>query len=85
MGLCRLCFSGEFIKVKVDLRVCGISQRDFINNYLTGSQAKKNTKFSKSLRKYEFILNVNRHNGFEMGLKIPLAVNSFYETLIIKG
>ncbi len=57
-----------------------VSQRDFINNYLTGYQAKMHTSFFQIPLNFGVRVNVNRHNGFEMGLKIPLAINSFYET-----
>ncbi|OPG53493.1 hypothetical protein BGL76_01900 [Helicobacter pylori] len=57
-----------------------VSQMDFINNYLTGYQAKMHTSFFQIPLNFGVRVNVNRHNGFEMGLKIPLAVNSFYET-----
>ncbi|ENH59477.1 outer membrane protein family protein [Helicobacter pylori Hp A-11] len=57
-----------------------ISQTDFINNYLINYQAKMHTSFFQIPLNFGVRVNVNRHNGFEMGLKIPLAVNSFYET-----
>ncbi|EJB60438.1 putative Outer membrane protein [Helicobacter pylori Hp H-41] len=57
-----------------------VSQMDFINNYLTGYQAKMHTSFFQIPLNFGVRVNVDRHNGFEMGLKIPLAVNSFYET-----
>ncbi|WP_143431263.1 outer membrane protein, partial [Helicobacter pylori] len=57
-----------------------MNKRDFINNYLTGYQAKMHTSFFQIPLNFGVRVNVNRHNGFEMGLKIPLAVNSFYET-----
>ncbi|MGL2730502.1 Hop family outer membrane protein HopJ/HopK, partial [Helicobacter pylori] len=57
-----------------------VSQRDFINNYLINYQAKMHTSFFQIPLNLGVRVNVNRHNGFEMGLKIPLAVNSFYET-----
>ncbi|WP_121036593.1 outer membrane protein [Helicobacter pylori] len=57
-----------------------VSQTDFINNYLTGYQAKMHTSFFQIPLNLGIRVNVDRHNGFEMGLKIPLAVNSFYET-----
>ncbi|KOO67289.1 hypothetical protein AK968_01270, partial [Helicobacter pylori] len=57
-----------------------VSETDFINHYLTGYQAKMHTSFFQIPLNFGVRVNVNRHNGFEMGLKIPLAVNSFYET-----
>ncbi|PDX37036.1 outer membrane protein [Helicobacter pylori] len=57
-----------------------VSQTGFINNYLTDYQAKMHTSFFQIPLNFGVRVNVDRHNGFEMGLKIPLAVNSFYET-----
>ncbi len=57
-----------------------VSQTGFINNYLTDYYAKMHTSFFQIPLNFGVRVNVNRHNGFEMGLKIPLAVNSFYET-----
>ncbi|UOR97012.1 Hop family outer membrane protein HopJ/HopK [Helicobacter pylori] len=57
-----------------------VSETDFINHYLTGYQAKMHTSFFQIPLNFGIRVNVDRHNGFEMGLKIPLAVNSFYET-----
>ncbi|WP_219025663.1 outer membrane protein, partial [Helicobacter pylori] len=53
-----------------------VSETDFINNYLTNYQAKMHTSFFQIPLNFGVRVNVNRHNGFEMGLKIPLAVNS---------
>ncbi|TPH28156.1 Hop family outer membrane protein HopJ/HopK [Helicobacter pylori] len=57
-----------------------VSETDYINNYLMGYQAKMHTSFFQIPLNFGVRVNVDRHNGFEMGLKIPLAVNSFYET-----
>ncbi len=57
-----------------------VSETDFINHYLMGYQAKMHTSFFQIPLNFGVRVNVNRHNGFEMGLKIPLAVDSFYET-----
>ncbi|WP_104745215.1 outer membrane protein [Helicobacter acinonychis] len=57
-----------------------ISQMDFINNYLANYQAEMHTSFFQIPLNFGIRVNVDRHNGFEMGLKIPLAINSFYET-----
>ncbi|WRA90344.1 Hop family outer membrane protein HopJ/HopK [Helicobacter pylori] len=57
-----------------------VSETDFINNYLTNYQAKMHTSFFQIPLNFGVRVNIDRHNGFEMGLKIPLAINSFYET-----
>ncbi|WQS07590.1 Hop family outer membrane protein HopJ/HopK [Helicobacter pylori] len=57
-----------------------VSQTDFINNYLINYQAKMHTSFFQIPLNFGVRVNMDRHNGFEMGLKIPLAINSFYET-----
>ncbi|AFI06194.1 outer membrane protein [Helicobacter cetorum] len=57
-----------------------ISQMDFINNYLPNYSAKMHTSYFQIPLNFGFRINVDKHNGFEMGVKIPLAINSYFES-----
>ncbi|WP_104747934.1 outer membrane beta-barrel protein [Helicobacter cetorum] len=57
-----------------------ISQMNFINNYLPNYSATMHTSYFQIPLKWGFRTNIDRHNGFEIGMQIPLAVNSYYES-----
>ncbi|WP_104713910.1 outer membrane beta-barrel protein [Helicobacter cetorum] len=57
-----------------------ISQMDFINNYLPNYNANMHTSYFQIPLEWGIRTNIDRHNGFEIGIKIPLAINSYFES-----